>query len=1397
MRVRQITGTKLAAQIASKTRFGWYKTWLLAVTGWLILLTASAQSPDIVWMRGIHLGSVNSVVVSPDGTLVASASGDGTVKLWRMSDGLLVRVLRGHRRGATCVAFSPNGSLLASGGVTADNNLNDLYEIKLWRVSDGSEVRTLTGHRGVVTSVAFSPDGTLLASGGGYRDRTIRLWRVSDGALMRTLPGHAWDVTDIAFSPDGSLVASGSAYYDVSDRGDIKLWRVSDGSEVRHIRVDRAVSSIAFSPDGGLIASGNGDGTVKLWRVLDGVLVLTLTGHRRYVYSLAFSPDGNLLASGGWDGIINLWRMSDGLRMHTLTGHSGRVNSLAFSPDGTMLVSGGSDGIINSWRMSDGLKMHTLTGHNQQVNSLAFSPDGTLLASASGGIIKLWRVSDGSEVRTLSEALVVTSVAFSPDGTLLASASGGIIKLWRVSDGSEVRILRGHTSTVGCVAFSPDGSLIASGADDGIVILWSTSNGAQLINLRQRGSVFTVAFSSDSSTLASVSSSEIKFWRVPDGSEVRTISGSGTLSPDGSLVASGYNDGTIKLWRVSDGSEVRTFTGHRGAVTRVAFSPDGTLLASASTDRTIKLWRLPSGDLLQNYDQVTSATSIHFSPDGQLFVYADSDALVMARSPFVSSNRPPAIPGLIQPEDGATVSQTPTFRVGLSDPDGDQVKAIIEISDASGVVRTLETSLVASGSEASVSVAAEQPLAAGSYTWRARAQDSNGLQSDWSAARAFTVSAANQPPAVPTLVAPSDNATVSQTPTFRVGLSDPDGDQVKVIIEISDASGVVRTLETSLVASGSEASVSVAAEQPLAAGSYTWRARAQDSNGLQSDWSAARAFTVSTANQPPAVPTLVAPSDNATVSQTPTFRVGLSDPDGDQVKAIIEISDASGVVRTLETSLVASGSEASVSVAAEQPLAAGSYTWRARAQDSSGNLSDWSVARALIVAEGVPILLQGVRTFALIGAGVSSPDSLGLDGVELVRWDASAQRYSRVSQLQPGEGYFVKATTPVQTFLRGDPIIGEFTLQLRPGWNLIAIPTLTAVAWDLDGVQVQRGGERKSLREAQRAGWVEDYLWGWQQSADDPMSGQYQLVYDARILPVPGSPDPTSHEHPVYGFASVLKPFQAYWIFARESCALVLNSERGRAAAVAPVSDSSAWVLQIEAVRGSGVSNSVWIGIAKGRSWHAALAPAPPQGEPPVQVRVRRQEGSFAADLRSAMDRDTRWHIEVVVAPSEQPQPITLRVNNLTRLPRGVNLALIDEQSGARRPLRMAASSLSFTAPAEGGVFRFAIEPISQRALLRVLNPTVRGGSRSGEAITLGFTLTTEAQTQVQIRAGSRTVRTLSDHRTRSAGLQEFVWDGRDDSGTHLPPGAYTAEITAISSDGQTARVAVPILIRR
>jgi hypothetical protein len=165
-------------------------------------------------------------------------------------------------------------------------------------------------------------------------------------------------------------------------------------------------------------------------------------------------------------------------------------------------------------------------------------------------------------------------------------------------------------------------------------------------------------------------------------------------------------------------------------------------------------------------------------------------------------------------------------------------------------------------------------------------------------------------------------------------------------------------------------------------------ASANDSAGNASDWSNPRAFTVEPPpnNRPPAVPELVAPADGATVSPTPTLRVRLSDPDNDQVQAVIEVSDASGVVRTLETGFVASGSEASVSV--DPSLEAGDYTWRARARDSAGNESDWSTPSRFSVAANVPTRLEGIRTFALsLRTPVSDPNALGLNGVSIVRWD--------------------------------------------------------------------------------------------------------------------------------------------------------------------------------------------------------------------------------------------------------------------------------------------------------------------------------------------------------------------------------------------------------------------------
>jgi dipeptidyl aminopeptidase/acylaminoacyl peptidase len=179
----------------------WRSVQLFVLLGTLLLTSeAYAQGrPDIVWMRGGHSSAVSSVAFSPDGAWLASGSWDGSVKLWRMSDGALVRTLS-NLSAVSSIAFSPDGRLLVSGG---GNGI-----IRIWRVSDGARVRTLRGHTDWVTSAAFSPDGAWLASGSW--DRTIRLWRVSDGALLQTYDQEtSTGAYSIQFSPNGQLFGYG------------------------------------------------------------------------------------------------------------------------------------------------------------------------------------------------------------------------------------------------------------------------------------------------------------------------------------------------------------------------------------------------------------------------------------------------------------------------------------------------------------------------------------------------------------------------------------------------------------------------------------------------------------------------------------------------------------------------------------------------------------------------------------------------------------------------------------------------------------------------------------------------------------------------------------------------------------------------------------------------------------------------------------------------------------------------------------------------------------------------------------------------------------------------------------------------------------------------------------
>jgi WD40 repeat protein len=186
--------------------------------------------------------------------------------------------------------------------------------------------QTLEGHSDWVRSVAFSPDGSKLASGSS--DRTVRVWNVATGQVEQTLEGHLDSVWSVVFSPDGSKVASGSRDHTV------RVWNVATGQVEQTLEGhSRSVFSVGFSPDGSKVTSGSDDGTVCIWNVATGQAEQTLEDHSNSVSSVVFSPDGSKLASGSDDRTVRIWNVATGQAEQTLEGHSDSVSGVALPLD--------------------------------------------------------------------------------------------------------------------------------------------------------------------------------------------------------------------------------------------------------------------------------------------------------------------------------------------------------------------------------------------------------------------------------------------------------------------------------------------------------------------------------------------------------------------------------------------------------------------------------------------------------------------------------------------------------------------------------------------------------------------------------------------------------------------------------------------------------------------------------------------------------------------------------------------------------------------------------------------------------------------------------------------------------------------------------------------------------
>ena len=261
-------------------------------------LSGAFDASAILWSLGrnvalqvlrAHEGAVNAVAILPDGRL-ATAGEDARIALWTPGRPAPDRVLEGHR--GPGLAVSPDGAMLAS--ASWDRTL------RLWRLEDGA-ASALEGHRQNVNGVAFTPDGKAVVSA-GY-DATVRIWPLDGGApVVATLPAP---LSAVAIAPDSEIIAAGA---------DGRMYFLSPAAELRATveAASTPLTALSISPNGKLVAAATIGGETVIVARQTRMIARSLGMHGKPVWAAAFLPDNRTLLTGGTDRLIRRWDATTG-----------------------------------------------------------------------------------------------------------------------------------------------------------------------------------------------------------------------------------------------------------------------------------------------------------------------------------------------------------------------------------------------------------------------------------------------------------------------------------------------------------------------------------------------------------------------------------------------------------------------------------------------------------------------------------------------------------------------------------------------------------------------------------------------------------------------------------------------------------------------------------------------------------------------------------------------------------------------------------------------------------------------------------------------------------------------------------------------------------------------------
>lgn len=590
---------------------------------------------------------------APDGKSFAAGMDDGGVVIYEAATGKQIVSLPPHNMRIRCIAYAPDAQFILIG----DNGGN----VKIWRIAERKVTLSIRAvDNKPVFAVTFAPDGKTFVTAGG--DSTAKIWAADTGQVVQSFIGHASWVRTVRFTRDGKTLLTGS-----SD-ATIRFWDVITGKQ-KSILTDygNEVLDLAFTPDEHFLFVGGMQHEVKLYDLATRKVVREYKGHKAAAWIIALSPDGKMLAATGPDRPARVWDVATGRELFTISAHDSEIGIIAFSPDSTRLVT--SDGeVLKFWNVTELSLPQQFNSFGQcHINDLAFSPDGTRLGAGElkrekvctpNPFLSIWDVNSGKMVMNVAAPSSVSALSFALEASQVAAGYlDGSAEIWDFQRAEKLFTYRGQIDPafqnpeknmdgIFSLAISPDKQIIATGDLRKTVKLW-TPQGQEIRTIRGPGTipetgifaVFAVAFSPDGELLAIggddlsielyvVATGEKKLVLQTKSKAIRTVQ----FSPDSRWIAAAGNDGLIRIWNTADGQLLKTLPGHSDLIYDLAWASDGTRLASASKDKTVRLWNPHDGLEVMTFREHTDQVSaVAFSPDGTILASGSWDGTIRLR----------------------------------------------------------------------------------------------------------------------------------------------------------------------------------------------------------------------------------------------------------------------------------------------------------------------------------------------------------------------------------------------------------------------------------------------------------------------------------------------------------------------------------------------------------------------------------------------------------------------------------------------------------------------------------------------------------------------------------------------------------------------------------------------